>query len=147
MNRHKRMAILIAPFLAIGGYIAADYYYQGQQAEKLPRLVSTGDCRPVQKNCRLQAGDLALDISMDSLQPGVHLPVLLESSVALDDVLIALGDGGVDQMPLRMQGDQQAVRWHADILLDPSIHPGKLLLRLVVTYKANNYFAELSVKP
>lgn len=146
MNRHKRIAILVAPFLAIGGYIAADYFQQQQQSDKMPQLVAIGDCRPLEKNCRLQAGNIKLNITMDTLKQGAPLSFQLESSVPLDDVLIALTEGNNDAMPLRMESDQRGVLWRINLLPATPVNPKKLLLRLVVTYKDHNYFAELKLK-
>ena len=30
MNKHKKLALIVAPFLLIGGYVAADYYAAAQ---------------------------------------------------------------------------------------------------------------------
>lgn len=145
MNRHKRMAILIAPFLAIGGYIAADYYQQNQQADKVPQLIAVGDCRLLEKNCRLQAGDIKLNILMEQLEEPTLL-LTVESSVPLDDVLITLSEEHDGVMPLHMKADQLATNWRVNLLLDKPVNIEKSILRLVVTYKGSNYFAELAVK-
>lgn len=145
MNKHKRIAILVAPFLLIGGFIAADFY-QKQRSDKLPRLQASGDCRPLQNNCRLGAGELQLNISMQRSEQLMYFTLMLDSSQPLEDVLIAVGNGSPDAMPVRLEADQQATHWHKPMLLGSQLDMEKLILRLVVTYKGGNYFAELAAR-
>ena len=145
MNKHKRIAILVAPLLVIGGFIAADYYQQ-RQAEKLPRLQASGDCRPLQGSCRLEAGELQLNISMQQPEQQGFFTLVLDSSQPLEDVLIAVGNGNPDAMPVRLEAGDQAMHWQKPLLLDRQLNIEKLILRLVVTYKGINYFAEISAK-
>jgi hypothetical protein len=54
MNLHTQVAIVVAPFLLIGGYVATDYYLI-DKAEKnnLFKLTVQGKCHILDEKCTL----------------------------------------------------------------------------------------------
>lgn len=81
MNKHQKIAVLIAPFLMIGGYIAADYYLLSKytsldkQSEPLDkkvkkqpahRLVLKQTCELSKSPCVLTKDALAVTLSLSA---------------------------------------------------------------------------------
>jgi len=64
MNKHTKLAILIAPILAIIGYIAADYYDEHQASkEKIIQMIPDGHCDIINQKCVLKSGEFKINIS------------------------------------------------------------------------------------
>jgi hypothetical protein len=53
MNKHKAIAILIAPFPALCGYILADRYSNNEVENTDKKLVVTDVCKPVDDQCEI----------------------------------------------------------------------------------------------
>ncbi len=64
MNRDKKIALFLAPFLLIGGYAATDQYLDSrQQPTELFQLQAAGDCRVFDGDCILQSGDMQINVT------------------------------------------------------------------------------------
>jgi len=64
MNRHLKAAFMVAPFLAVLGYVGADYYNESQAAKtKIIQLVPEGHCDIINKSCVLKSGEFKVNIS------------------------------------------------------------------------------------
>ncbi|MFB1016189.1 MAG: SDR family NAD(P)-dependent oxidoreductase, partial [Alteromonadaceae bacterium] len=62
MNKHTRIAFMIAPILAVIGYIAADYYKENQaNDDKIIKLVPVSHCDVINESCILKAGDFEVN--------------------------------------------------------------------------------------
>ena len=45
MNRHTKVALMVAPFLILGGYIASDFYLENKaDQERVFNMVPFGHC-------------------------------------------------------------------------------------------------------
>ncbi|HIP52565.1 MAG TPA: hypothetical protein EYH03_00955 [Chromatiales bacterium] len=90
MNRHLKLAILVAPFLALGGYIAAGYFASDTDPGKpaLP-LVTEGPCLPYDKGCLLKGIRLVLKLQIDR-QDGKGLSI--STSRPLEGVTLQIVD-------------------------------------------------------
>ncbi len=87
MNRHVKLAIIIAPFLAIGGYIASDYYMANKpQEEQLLKLNLGGSCDMVQIPCTLTAEGLSMQMSDENGNTRVR------SSYPMDRISVSFVD-------------------------------------------------------
>lgn len=87
MNKHTKMAILTAPFLAIGGYVASGYFLEKTvQAPRLLTLIQEAPCNMLDTPCVLKATGLTFQIS-DS---GGNTEVT--SSVGMASITIAFVD-------------------------------------------------------
>ena len=52
MNKHTKTAFMVAPILVVIGYIAADYYAQGQaEKPKVIQLVPVENCDVINQEC------------------------------------------------------------------------------------------------
>ena len=64
MNRHTKLGIIIAPFLAVGGFIAADYYMKHkEEKEILHKIQAQGECNIAHNACVIQGVGLTLKLS------------------------------------------------------------------------------------
>ncbi len=99
MNKHQKLALIVAPFLLIGGYIAADYYSIAQDKaameQKAGRMTTLGDCNLQKGSCILQKGPLEMTLSVDQATAG---QLLLVSNQPLEGVTIAFADDNPERM-------------------------------------------------
>ncbi len=146
MTRDKKVALFIAPFLLIGGYIAADYYAQYQAAEeakqkKTYELTLQEPCNVTNKPCLLTHDNLQLKLS------GREGVTTLESSYPLDTVNFSYLDAAGEH---RYQFSQVENRqqWSAAMTLaDPPGQVSPLTLRLIVSINSAYYFSEFFTSP
>jgi hypothetical protein len=142
MTRDKKIALFIAPFLIIGGYIAADYYAEYKVAEqakqkKVYELSLQGTCDISKNSCLLINANLQLELS-DS--KGI---TSLKSSYPLDQVTFSYLDTARKEH--RYQFSQGVDRQHwgkATKLSTLYQQVSPLKLRLIVTINTAYYFAE-----
>jgi len=106
MNKHTKLGIIVAPFLAIGGYIAADYYQQHKMEKKIyHNLLVEGKCDIDQGSCLLKAYGLILKYTV---QDGV---TNIESNHPLATAQIGMADEtGVDS-PKDLVPDTERKNW------------------------------------
>ena len=133
MNRHLKLAVVLAPFLAIGGYIAADYYsISAQQKQVLLPLTGQDECHLVNARCLLTNGDLQVNLSVsDSM-------LSLMSSHPLDQVLVSVNSKG----PIALVQGKNALRWHSAEKINAR---GGNKLRLFIRIEKARYIAEVGV--
>ncbi len=64
MNRDQKIALFLAPFLLIGGYVVTDSYLDSrEQPTELFQLEAGGECRLFDGECILQSGDMQVNVS------------------------------------------------------------------------------------
>lgn len=144
-----KIAIVVAPFLLIGGYIAADYYQSSKESEILEaaakktaafRLERDPACQLPTGKCVLKKNNLLLTLGVD--RDSYHL----QSSHALDGVTLGLAQYDRVTQPVQMQPDQDRKGWHT--LMRPLSNlklDSPLLLRLAVEQDDVRYYAEIEV--
>ena len=63
MNRHTKVALMVAPFLILGGYIASDFYLEKQAEQaRIFKLVPFGHCDVINQKCILKSGKFEVNI-------------------------------------------------------------------------------------
>lgn len=147
MNRHKLIAIFMAPILIVGGFIAADYYESSKQAQ-MRTLVPVGECQPLLNHCELEAADLRVRVQVNQsvLTHDGFVPLTVQASAPLDDLLLALTDKKTDAKPMRLKQSFDAMHWEGEYFIANETNLKKLLLRMVLSYKNTMYFSEVAVK-
>ncbi|HIQ07282.1 MAG TPA: hypothetical protein EYH35_02365 [Thiotrichaceae bacterium] len=132
MNRHLKLAVILAPFLAIGGYIAADYYStNAQEKQLLLPLTGQDECHLVNARCLLTNGDLQVNLSVsDSM-------LSLMSSHSLDQVLVSVNS----KEPIVLIQGKNTLRWHSA----EKINARGNKLRLFIRIEKARYIAEVEV--
>ncbi len=150
MNRHLKIAFIIAPFLSIGGYALVDQYqhYQLQkQARALFPLEVDGDCslRP-DGDCRLRSATLDLRLGLGDGAASGDLVLIVESSQPLAGGKLGYGPVS-EKLPQRtLQQDADARHWRVTIPRSAIDAAGRLALRMVVTSGGRIHIAELMAR-
>lgn len=138
MNRHTKIAIIIAPFLIVGGYIAADYYAEEQNKNKnLFKLRVQGQCNLSIKPCRLSYEQLLLTLSNHD---GI---TQISSNHPLDKLTFSLVESNHNEITYQMSYQKDKKHWQADTEISEWLkHSSKLKLRLIATLNKGFYFSE-----
>ncbi len=133
MNKHTKLAILVAPILAIIGYIASDYYmeYKAKQP-KIFQLTLQESCLIANKQCVLSSGDFKVNIYSEGNN------TILNSTYPLDSATLLLVDKNNQTIIYDMQRKENSYYWQAKVVLKP-----QQTLRLITTIKGAKYLAEL----
>jgi hypothetical protein len=64
MNKDTRLAIILAPFLLVGGYIISDQYLESRSSTPgIFAFTVKGECAPFNADCILQSGDMQISIT------------------------------------------------------------------------------------
>jgi len=144
MGKHKMIAFVMAPFLAVSGYIAAGYFVENEAPMRA--FILEEDCYLSKNQCVLKTLGLELKLSADQmLQAGSSVNLSVTSSAKLNDVLIALAEKNSQSQPGRLK-EKEAYVWRGEFTLNESADVSKLRLRLVVNWQDNIYFADEKIK-
>lgn len=139
MNKHKKTALLVAPILAIIGYIAADFYAEDKADEfKVVELVHSGDCDVINQTCILKAGDFEVNVFDKNNLTTVN------STFPLDSATIFLVDENNEVTPYPLGMIQSPYYWHTETNLRDLVgQPGqRYKLRVVANIKGGRYISE-----
>ena len=138
MNRHTKIAIFIAPFLLIGGYIAADYYVQEQAKNRnLFELSLEGHCNLLKYSCILKNKQLTLTLS------NKNNITQIESSHPLEQVFLSFIDKDNKETRFQMAANSNKQVWHSETLASPILKQSpELKIRLIGFVNQGYYFSE-----
>ena len=146
MNKHKVIAIMMAPFLALGGYILADIYMGNDFDKADKRLVVTNECKPVSGQCEILGVGMAMRLSFKNTPQNMDdISVEIHSKTSLDDIAMSLIVGEEESQPVKMQASNDKKHWMANIKPSTSVGKNNLKVRLAVSYKAVLHFSEFPV--
>ncbi|GAC17772.1 hypothetical protein [Paraglaciecola arctica] len=143
MNKHTRTAFMVAPILAVIGYIAADYYEEDQaEKQKVIQLMPVEDCDVINQSCILRSGDFEVNVFDKKNLTTVN------STFPLDSATLFLVDKNNNPTPYPLGMIQSPYYWHAETNLRELIgDPGQSYkLRLVLNIKGGSYISEFSTK-
>lgn len=130
---------MVAPILALIGYIAADYYEEDQaEKEKVIQLVPFGDCDVLNQQCILKAGDFELNVfDKDNL-------TTVNSTFPLDSATIFMVDKNNQPTAYPLGMIQSPYYWHTKTDLRKLIGDSgqRYKLRLVANIKGGRYISE-----
>jgi hypothetical protein len=139
MNKHIKIAFMIAPILAIAGFIAADYYKENAAyQDKIIPLIPEGHCDIANKSCVLISGEFKINISD---RDGV---TEVNSTFPLDSATLFLVDKSDQMTPYPLGMKKSPYYWRSNTPL------GNLLanqgdsykLRLILKIKGGQYIGE-----
>ncbi|MDU0353567.1 hypothetical protein RS130_06150 [Paraglaciecola aquimarina] len=139
MNKHTKTAFLVAPILAVIGYIAADYYVEDQaQEEKIIQLDPPNNCDVINQNCILRSGNFEVNVFDKDLFTTVN------STFPLDSATLFLVDENNVQTPYPLGMMQSPYYWHTQTNLRKLVsNPGqRYKLRLILNIKGGRYISE-----
>jgi hypothetical protein len=142
-NKHKFIAIIMAPFLAIGGYGLADLYMNKKEDAKYYQLVPKGSCNPVQDSCEIEGRGLTLNVKFGaSPQSNQPLPVTVTSKDRLDDVALSILSNGVESDAVGASHNDRRTVWNTAPQLKAIGDSQSLVLRLVISEQGRMHFVE-----
>jgi len=135
-----KLAIVIAPFLLVGGYIAADYYSELQSEKKnLFKLVVQGSCNIIANQCSLKHDRLVLKLSD---QQG---STRITSNHPLDSAGMSIVDNNNKELQYPLSSDNERLIWQASTqLASLSEKTPQQKIRIIVTLNKGYYFSELT---
>lgn len=142
MNRDKRLAIILAPFLLVGGYVVSDQYIESKANEpKIFALSTIDECKMFTGDCILQSGDMKINITDENgfTKSNTSFPV--------DTVAISLVyNDGKEVIYGLEKADNSAQYWERKTDIRTSITQSGTasILRVVVNRKGSSYFSEFS---
>ena len=139
MNRHLKMAFMVAPFLAVLGFVGADYYEESEAAKvKLTELAPEGHCDIINEGCVLKSGKFKVNV-FD--KDGV---TVVNSTFPLDTATLFLVDkhDNMTAYPLGMQ--KTPYYWHSKTQLRSFVSNkgDSYKLRLIAKIKGGEYISE-----
>jgi len=141
MNKHSKLALLVAPFLILGGYIASDFYVESQ-AEKIRvfQLEPSGNCDIINKSCILKSGEFEVNIYDEQ---GI---TTVNSTFPLDTATLFLVSENEEVTAYPLGMIDNAYYWKRPTQLrELASNKGeKYKLRLIASIKGGQYISEFT---
>jgi hypothetical protein len=134
---------MVAPFLAVLGYVGADYYNEHQASKsKIVQLLPEGHCDIINQNCVLKSGALKMNISdKDGITE-------VNTTFPLDSATLFLVDSSDQMTPYPLGMKESAYYWRNKTNLR-SLAGNKgdsYKLRLIAKIKGGQYIAEFNTQ-
>ncbi len=139
MNKDIRLAIILAPFLLIGGYVISDQYLESKSAAPgIFTFAVQGECAPFSSDCILQSGDMQINITDEQGLTKAN------TSYPVDTVTISLVNKNGKEIiyGLERAGNEQYWERKTDIRSAFTSTKTAEKLRIVVQRKDSTYLAE-----
>lgn len=139
MNRHLKVAFMVAPILAVIGYIGADYYDEHQASkDKIIQLVPEGHCDIINQSCVLQSGEFKVNVSDEAGVTEVN------STFPLDSATLFLVDKTDKMTPYPLGMQKSPYYWRSKTALRSLIKQkgDSYKLRLIAKIKGGQYISE-----
>jgi hypothetical protein len=143
MNKHVKIAIMVAPFLAILGFVGTDYYEEAQANEKkIIQLVPEGNCDVINKDCVLISGEYKVNISHEA---GV---TVVNSTFPLDTATLFLVDKNDKMTPYPLGMKKSPYYWRNNTPLGDLVanQGDSYKLRLIAQIKGGQYISEFDTR-
>ncbi|SEL51137.1 hypothetical protein SAMN05216262_11295 [Colwellia chukchiensis] len=143
MNRHTKLALMVAPFLILGGYIASDFYVEQQaQQTRVFKLQPFGHCDVLNQKCILKSGEFEVNIYDKAGITTVNATFPLDSAT----FFLVNSSNQASVYPLGMQ--DSAYYWQSPTPLRERISTAgeKHKLRLIANIKGGQYIAEFNTQ-
>ncbi|MFT4924262.1 MAG: hypothetical protein ACI8WB_000340 [Phenylobacterium sp.] len=139
MNKHTKLAFLLAPLLLVGGYIASDLYLEHEaDQQKIFNMAVQGECDIKAGLCVLQSGKFQLGFSdMDGI-------TRINSTFPLDTATLFMVNGQGQATPHPLGMIQSPYYWQSKTKLGAAIaKPGaSYKLRVIANIKGGSYIGE-----
>jgi hypothetical protein len=143
VNKHTKIAILIAPILAVLGYAATDMYSEYQASEKRVFVMEPqGDsCDIKADKCVLQAGEFLLSFSDKNGE------TVINSTYPLDTATLFLVDNE-EAASFQLGMNTSPYYWRAKTNLGERINRSgsSQRLRIIANIKGGSYISEFTTK-
>ena len=139
MNKHTKLAFMLAPFLAVIGFIAADYYEEAQADDnKIIQLAPEGHCDIVNQSCLLSSGEFKVNISDNAGVTEVN------ATFPLDSATLFLVDKSDNMTPYPLGMQRSPYYWRSNTPLSELVanKGDSYKLRLIAKIKGGQYISE-----
>jgi len=139
MNKHKKIAIFIAPILMIFGYVASDYYIEYKADEKkIFQMTQEGICDVIDGECILISGDFKINVFDKEGFTTVN------STFPLDSATLFLVDQQDKATAYPLNKVETAYYWNRKMPLreNAANRSSKQKLRLIAKVKGGQYISE-----
>ena len=143
MNKHLRLAFMVAPFLAVFGFIGADYVEENAASqEKIIELTVDGHCDIINQSCVLKSEDFKINILDEA---GV---TTANATFPLDSATLFLVDknNNMKAYPLGMKESPYYWRSETPLRTLVSNEGEQYKLRLIAKIKGGQYIAEFNTQ-
>lgn len=141
MNKHLKVAIMVAPILAVLGFVGMDYYEEAKANEmKIIQLATEGKCDVMNKDCVLISGEYKMNISHEA---GV---TEANSTFPLDSATLFLVDKNDKMTPYPLGMKKSPYHWRSNTPLDTLIGEkgDRYKLRIIAKIKGGQYISEFN---
>ena len=139
MNRHLKVAFMVAPFLAVLGYIGADFYNENEASKtKIIQLVPEGHCDIINQSCVLKSGEFKVNISDNAGVTEVNSTFPLDSAT----LFLVNKEDKVSPYPLGMQDSPYYWQSPTHLRNVTSNKGDSHKLRLIAKIKGGQYISE-----
>jgi hypothetical protein len=149
MSPHIKAATIIAPFLLIGGYIAADYFQTSKQEKLLTseakntaayELELSSKCKIPEAPCVFRKDGLLISLKSDNRN------YYIESSLELEGVTIGLAQSDRVTRGITMQRLSDNNHWVTAIRTLSNLNAElPLLMRVALVSHGTRYYAEFPI--
>jgi len=138
MNKHTKVAVLVAPLLAVLGYIASDYLIENDADKaKLITLIPESSCEVLAGGCVLISGDFKINV-FDKAGSTV-----VNSTFPLDEAVLFLVDEDSTATAFPLSQVQSNYYWQAQTPLRELARTStSYKLRLIASIKGGDYISE-----
>jgi hypothetical protein len=141
MNKQSKLALFIAPFLVVGGYIASDQYV-AHQANKgqLFNLTLQDQCQLFSGDCILKSGDMLVNITDKKGTTKVN------TSFPVDNVTLSIVSTDNKEIIYELSKTESLQYWQRETSLRTTHLDQNSLknLRIMVKIKGDLYLSELN---
>jgi len=142
-NKHTKMALFVAPFLAIIGWIGSDIWLESQKMKSSLYSLSLekGFCNVAKQNCVVSSGDMHFTL----YQQKQH--TFLNGTLPMDDAVILLvePDGSALSKQMIRIKEQNQYYWQTELPANTWQTPQ--MFRLIIRVKGAQYIGEFVSKP
>ena len=145
LNRHLRVAIILAPFLGIFGFGLADTWVtkgqpeRSQQSVAVRELALTGQCL-LTVNCQLSNGEMAVVLQSATASATDLLRVNITATGHVRGLKIALVQGGQEDK-LAAQATTKTDQWYVEFPRS-LLQQNTFVMRLALAQTKRVYLAE-----
>lgn len=149
MTPHTKAATIIAPFLLIGGFIAADFYQSSKEEELLTseaqntaahELKLVSDCRMPEEPCMLKKDGLVITLKSDDRH------FFIDSNRDLDGITMGLAQTDRVTQGIVMQRVTDSSHWIAPLRQLSNLKADdQLLIRIALETDQKRYYAEFPI--
>jgi len=138
MNKHTKVAVLVAPLLAVLGYIASDYLIENDADKtKLITLIPESSCEVLVGGCVLISGDFEINV-FDKAGSTV-----VNSTFPLDEAVLFLVNEDNTATAFPLSQVQSNYYWQAQTPLRELARTStSYKLRLIASIKGGDYISE-----